>query len=81
MEGDPISERSYNHAAFKVSESDIERYIERVQEFGLDIVEGRSRIEGEGRSVYFYDFDNQLFELHTGTLSTRLSTYSNSMPR
>lgn len=35
----------------------------------------RSRIIGEGRSIYFYDFDNLLFELHTGTLSERLACY------
>lgn len=81
LEGDPISERSYNHVAFKVSEFELKEYIEKVQKLGLEIVEGRSRIEGEGRSVYFYDFDNHLFELHTGTLSARLSSYSNSLPR
>ena len=75
IEGDPASERSYNHVAFKVSESDLKEYIEKIRKFGLDIVEGRSRIEGEGRSVYFYDFVNHLFELHTGTLSERLSSY------
>jgi fosfomycin resistance protein FosX len=75
IEGDPTTERSYNHVAFKVSESDLREYIEKIREFGLDIVEDRSRIAGEGRSVYFYDFDNHLFELHTGTLSERLSSY------
>ena len=64
IEGDPTTERSYNHVAFKVSESDLKEYIEKIREFGLDIVEDRSRIAGEGRSVYFYDFDNHLFELH-----------------
>lgn len=75
MEGHSISERSYNHIAFKVSESDIDEYIRKVREVGLEIIEGRNRIEGEARSVYFYDYDNHLFELHTGTLSERLSSY------
>ncbi len=35
----------------------------------------RSRVEGEGRSLYFYDYDNHLFELHTGTLFQRLQKY------
>ena len=30
----------------------------------------------EGRSLYFYDFDNNLFELHTGTLQERLERYA-----
>ena len=30
---------------------------------------------GEGRSLYFYDDDNHLFELHTGTLEERLQRY------
>jgi predicted enzyme related to lactoylglutathione lyase len=76
-----ISERSYNHVTFKVSKADFEEYIEKARKFGLDIVEGRSRIKGEGRSVYFYDFDNHLFELHTGTLSARLSCYSVNLQR
>ena len=35
----------------------------------------RDRVEGEGRSIYFYDHDNHLFELHTGTLEMRLESY------
>ena len=76
MEGDSILERSYNHIAFKVPESDFDEYIGKVKESGLEIIKGRDRIEGEARSVYFYDYDNHLFELHTGTLSERLSYYS-----
>lgn len=34
-------------------------------------------MEGEGRSLYFYDYDNHLFELHTGTLTERLKRYKN----
>lgn len=37
----------------------------------------RKRIEGEGHSIYFYDYDNNLLELHTGTLEERLEAYSN----
>ena len=32
--------------------------------------------EREGRSLYFYHFDNHLFELHTGTLDERLRSYT-----
>jgi catechol 2,3-dioxygenase-like lactoylglutathione lyase family enzyme len=78
MEGDSLPERSYNHIAFKVREAELDDYIKRVRKLGLEIIEGRHRIKGEARSVYFYDYDYHLFELHTGTLSERLSSYSNS---
>ena len=42
---------------------------------GLEIRESRPRVEGEGHSLYFYDDDNHLFELHTGTLEERLDRY------
>jgi len=42
---------------------------------GLQLREGRPRVEGEGRSIYFYDHDNHLFELHTATLDDRLQTF------
>jgi len=35
----------------------------------------RPRAEGEGQSIYFYDYDGHLFELHTGTLTDRLVRY------
>jgi fosfomycin resistance protein FosX len=76
MEGEPLSERTYNHIAFKIQEEDFEEYLERIRQSGVEFKELRSRVEGEGRSLYFYDFDNHLFELHTGTLSERLRRYS-----
>lgn len=72
MKGDSLSERTYNHVAYKVSEKDFETYVHRIKKLGLDIRKERSRIEGEGESIYFYDFDNHLFEIHTGTLRSRL---------
>ncbi len=76
MEGEPLSERSYNHVAFKVSDSDFDEYVLRIKQFGVDIKPGRDRVSGEARSIYFYDYDNHLFELHTGTLDERLLHYS-----
>ena len=76
MAGEPLLERSYNHIAFKISESEFDEYLLRVGKLGLEIKQGRDRVEGEDRSVYFYDYDNHLFELHTGTLRTRLKNYS-----
>jgi len=76
LKGDSLSERTYNHVAFKVSETNFEIYVQRIKKLGLDIRKGRSRVDGEGKSIYFYDFDNHLFEIHTGTLHTRLQKYN-----
>ena len=74
MEGEKI-EKSYNHIAFKIDESDYEMYLKRIENLGLEIKVGRKGVIGEGNSIYFYDYDNHLFELHTGTLETRLHHY------
>ena len=76
MEGEPLPSKTYNHVAFKISEEAFDSYESRVHALGLDMKPPRKRIEGEGRSLYFYDFDNHLFELHTGTLSERLQRYA-----
>jgi catechol 2,3-dioxygenase-like lactoylglutathione lyase family enzyme len=75
MEGDSLTEKTYNHVALKVSEADFEKYSERVRSLNLEILKGRSRVAGEGKSLYFYDYDNHLFELHTGTLDQRIKSY------
>lgn len=75
MEGEPLPEKTYNHVAFKIATEDYELYAARVKSLGVDVKEDRNRIEGEGRSLYFYDYDNHLFELHTGTLNQRLQKY------
>lgn len=75
MEGESLPARSYNHIAFKIPASAIEDYRARIEALGLEIRESRPRLEGEGRSLYFYDDDNHLFELHTGTLEERLDRY------
>ena len=76
MEGDPMPERSYNHVAFKVPENEFYDYVLRRSELGQEVKPDCDRAKGEGRSVYFYDYDNHLFELHTGILQERLSCYS-----
>lgn len=75
MEGDPPADRSYQHVAFAVSESDLPTYQARLQALGVEIRPPRDRVDGEGVSLYFHDFDNHLFELHTGTLEQRLARY------
>lgn len=75
MKGDPLSEKTYNHIAFKIDDDDFEDYLSRIHDLGLELREGRSRVKGEGQSIYFYDDDNHMFELHTGTLEERLERY------
>ena len=76
MEGEALSARSYNHVAFKIDDADFDAYEARVKALGLEILPPRKRVSGEGRSIYFYDEDNHLFELHTGTLAERLERYA-----
>lgn len=76
MEGEPLPERTYNHVAFKVAAEDLPRYRDAIDRLGLDVREARPRVEGEGHSLYFYDDDNHMFELHTGTLDERLARYA-----
>lgn len=76
MEGESLAERSYNHVAFKIHETEFEDYELRIEKLGLEVKSGRDRQAGEARSIYFYDYDNHLFELHTGTLWERLSVYN-----
>jgi len=76
MEGQPLKEKTYNHVAFQIKEEDLAEMALRIKTLGLEVRQARNRIEGEGQSLYFYDFDNHLFELHTGTLEQRLEHYS-----
>jgi fosfomycin resistance protein FosX len=74
MEGEPV-EKTYNHLAFHVNKEDLPYFDKKVRSLGLHVLPGRKRDEAEGESLYFYDYDNHLFELHTGDLSTRLKYY------
>lgn len=76
MEGEPLPSRTYNHIAFKVRDDQLRDLRRRIEALGLGIRESRSRVEGEGSSIYFHDWDNHLFELHTGTLEQRLARYA-----
>lgn len=76
MKGEPLPARSYNHIAFAIDEDDFDLYRDRILALGLELRDGRPRVAGEGRSLYFHDRDNHLFELHTGTLEQRLARYA-----
>lgn len=71
MQGEPI-ERSYRHVAFAVDDDELAMDESRLIAAGVEVKLPRPRVEEEGRSLYFYDFENNLFELHTGTLQERL---------
>lgn len=75
MQAEEVVNRTYHHVAFQVKTTDLDMYRDRIEKAGLEIRTSRSRIAGEGNSIYFYDFDNNLFELHTGTLAERLKAY------
>ena len=75
MEGEALPVRTYNHIAFKIRDSEFKTYEARIKALGLEIRRPRERVPGEGRSIYFYNSDNHLFELHTGTLAERLERY------
>ena len=74
MEGEP-QEKSYRHIAFKVAEGKLAEYEKSLSILGAEIVPSRTRVEAEGKSLYFYDYDNNFFELHSGTLEERLKKY------
>jgi fosfomycin resistance protein FosX len=75
MQGEPDA-RSYRHVAFKVDEQALPLYDAKLRALGVEFKPARSRVPGEGLSLYFYDFDNNLFELHSGTLEERLARYA-----
>lgn len=74
MEGEP-SLRSYRHVAFQIDEGELSKCEARLRSLGVEIKPPRPRVPGEGVSLYFYDFDDNLLELHTGTLDQRLRVY------
>ncbi|MBB1059940.1 FosX/FosE/FosI family fosfomycin resistance hydrolase [Marilutibacter spongiae] len=76
MEGEPPARRSYQHVAFRVEEADLPGYRQRLAAIGAELLPPRPRIAGEGQSLYVHDFDNHLFELHTGSLEERLASYA-----
>ncbi len=78
MEG-PSLERSYNHIAFHIEERDLPFFESKIQSMGLELAPGRARDPREGKSIYFYDYDHHLLELHTGDLATRLNYYQNAL--
>ncbi|WP_026363104.1 FosX/FosE/FosI family fosfomycin resistance hydrolase [Methylopila sp. M107] len=79
MEGEALPERTYNHVAFKIRPGEVDEYRAALEKLEIEIRIPRSRVNGEGESIYFYDYDNHTFELHTGTLEERLKRYAHGV--
>lgn len=77
MQGEPGS-RSYRHAAFAVDADEMPLFEARLRALDAEVQAPRARIEGEGVSLYFHDYDDNLLELHSGTLEQRLAAYAQS---
>lgn len=67
-------EKSYNHYAFQINPTNLPELEDKIKSLNLTILPGKARIAGENHSLYFYDYDNHLFELHTGDLQITLAT-------
>ncbi|NNE51059.1 MAG: FosX/FosE/FosI family fosfomycin resistance thiol transferase [Sulfitobacter sp.] len=76
MQGKSLPTRTYNHVAFRMGPEEYDARLAEIRALGLEVREGRARVEGEGHSIYFHDHDNHLFELHSGTLEERLESYA-----
>lgn len=68
--------RSYDHIALGIDLEAVPEVTRRLIEAGAEVVPSRPRIGAESASVYFYDFDNHLFELHAGDIADRLRHYA-----
>ena len=75
MKGEPVA-RCYRHVAFQADAQDIVAHERKLRELGVEIRPARPRVDGEGISLYFYDYDNNLLELHSGSLQERLARYA-----
>jgi len=75
MQGTPGT-RSYRHVAYAIDEGDLPLFEARLRALEVEVAPPRPRIAGEGVSLYFHDYDDNLLELHSGSLQQRLVAYA-----
>jgi len=71
VQGEPAAARTDDHIAFTVSDVELPVLAERLAALGID--SQMSRAGTAAQSLYFVDYDNHLFELHTGHLERELA--------
>ncbi|MCA1022367.1 metallothiol transferase FosB [Halobacillus litoralis] len=71
---------SYTHTAFSIKEDELPFMVLKLEERGVNILNGREREAGDRSSVYFTDPDGHKFGFHTGTLADRLDHYKKTKP-
>lgn len=71
---------SYTHISFSIDEKDYEPILEKLKHLNVDIKEGRSRFQEEGKSIYFRDPDGHLFQFHSKTREDRIEFYKKNRP-
>lgn len=73
--GQTESVKDYTHFAFSLSESDYERLVIKLKQYGVKQWQENT---SEGESFYFLDPDGHKLELHLGSLETRLAELKTS---
>jgi catechol 2,3-dioxygenase-like lactoylglutathione lyase family enzyme len=69
IQADVQRTRTGDHVAFKVSKQTLEATAQRLEALQLEHIRARG-----GTSLYFFDYDNHVFELDTTTVEEELKT-------